>query len=106
VVIVLPRGRVDAAELREVRAILRHAGIRPLSLVLTGRTRRPVAGTEAGVAGPLPSLPPRLLTTLGSNHRGPAEEPLLAVTTVAGDGGRQEIPDSKHKGTALPRRGH
>jgi hypothetical protein len=40
VVVVVPRGRVDGADLREVRGILRSVGIQVLSIVLTGRTRR------------------------------------------------------------------
>jgi capsular polysaccharide biosynthesis protein len=90
VVIVLPRGRVDQAELREVRGILRNAGITPLSVVLTGRLRR--ANTPVGApSAPLPSLPAELRTTSDPAARG--------------DGGHPDIPDTKHKGTAIQRRG-
>jgi hypothetical protein len=66
IVIVVPRGRVDRADLREVRGILRSVGIPVLSIVLTGRLRRR-AGASAEVptpvtTAPVPSLPGGLKT--------------------------------------------
>lgn len=115
VVIVLPRGRVDEAELREVRGILRNAGITPLAVVLTGRLRRPAASvgaTAPAAAAPLPSLPAELRTTTdpaATARLVDLEEPTLAgngaPAAANGDGGRPDIPDTKHKGTAIQRRG-
>jgi hypothetical protein len=115
VVIVLPRGRVDEAELHEVRGILRNAGITPLAVVLTGRLRRPAApvgATAPAAAAPLPSLPAELRTTTdpaATARLVDLEEPTLAgngaPVAANGDGGRPDIPDTKHKGTAIQRRG-
>ena len=116
VVIVLPRGRVDAAELREVRGLLRNAGIRPLAVVLTRRLRRPAAPAgdtaPAVAAAPLPSLPAELRTTSdpgATARRAGLEKPAPAgngtPAVAGGDGGRPEVPDTKHKGTADQRRG-
>jgi capsular polysaccharide biosynthesis protein len=47
VVLVVPRSRVAAAELTEIRAILRIAGLRTLALVLTGHQRTRRSGAQA-----------------------------------------------------------
>jgi capsular polysaccharide biosynthesis protein len=124
VVVVLPRGRVDEAELREVRGILRTAGIDPLAVVLIGHVRRSAAlavdSTPTPPSAPLPSLPTELRTTsepVGTTRRVDAVEPAPAATGAAavgnsndydndyGESSRSDVPDSKHKGTAVQRRG-
>jgi capsular polysaccharide biosynthesis protein len=69
VVVVVPRGRVDRADLREVRAILRRVGIPVLSIVLTPRTRRrartaPADAPAVATAPAVPSLPGGLKTVI------------------------------------------
>ena len=100
VVVVLPRGRVDAAELREVRGILRTAKIAPLAVVLSGRLRR--ASGRSGetftpAAAPLPSLPTELRPTVTTNG--------VPVGVAVSNGSRPDGPDTEHKGTADQRRG-
>ncbi|RBY75999.1 hypothetical protein DQ238_18390 [Geodermatophilus sp. TF02-6] len=59
VVLVVPGGRVAAAELREVRAILARAGLRPLAVALVPRRRRARPAPEAPLpaAGPVAAAP-------------------------------------------------
>lgn len=58
-VLVVPAGRVAAAELHEMRAILRTAGLRPLAVVLTRhrRGRRGLPRTTVAAAASVPSRP-------------------------------------------------
>jgi len=136
VVLVVPRGRVDEAELREVRGILRTAGITPLAVVLTGRARgrkeKAQEGTPAQAAA-LPSLPDELRTTSdpaattrrvtppmgaapsnGSLASLPASNGAVATDTLppagesangSGPGKGTDVPDTKHKGGSVQRRG-
>ena len=115
VVLVVPRGRVDEIELREVRGILRTAGITPLAIVLTGRARRRVGSADAGAAAPAarPSLPDVLRATVGATAtRGTPVAAGRPVNTASlgslpsgrtGTGG--DVPESKHKGGPGARRG-
>jgi capsular polysaccharide biosynthesis protein len=84
VVLVLPRGRVQDAELREVRDILRDAGIEPLAVVLTTGARVRGSGTpapEEDEPSGQGTLPVELRNTGG--HDG----------SLNGD--RRAVPDSK-----------
>ncbi|MCW2705815.1 MAG: hypothetical protein JWQ37_3810, partial [Blastococcus sp.] len=61
---------------------------------------------------PLPALPAELRTTSdpgATARRAGLEEPAPAgngaPAVAGGDGGRPEVPDTKHKGTADQRRG-
>jgi capsular polysaccharide biosynthesis protein len=58
VVLAVESGRVDRAELREVRSILGAAGIRPLAVVVTPRRRGVRAAVDTPAALPTPA-PPR-----------------------------------------------
>jgi capsular polysaccharide biosynthesis protein len=137
-VLVIPSARVDEAELREVRGILRNAGLMILAVVLTGHRRRPAAPADdaevAPATAPLPTLPAELRTTSepgGTTRRmapGTTTQPGTAdaapATTIrtatddapaatpgAGQGedptvtARTEVPETKHKGAAVQRRG-
>jgi len=99
VVIVLPRGRVDAAELHEVRTILRNAGIRPLSLVLVGRTRRAArAGAASTTSAPSPSRVRSTSDAESGARRMRVPEPALAVKAAMAavvEGARPERPSAK-----------
>jgi hypothetical protein len=116
VVLVVPRGRVDEIELREVRGILRTAGITPLAVVLTGRSRRRVGSADAGAAAPAarPSLPDVLRATVGAAAtRGtpvaagrPANTASLGSLPSGRTGTGVDVPESKHKGGPVTRRGH
>jgi hypothetical protein len=109
VVVVLPRGRVDEAELREVRGILRTAGIAPLAVVLTGRPRRPLGPTGENAA-PAPAAttatPASRPTVAPTATVRRADESVVAANGVpiTGNGARPDVPDTKHKGTADQRR--
>jgi capsular polysaccharide biosynthesis protein len=109
VVVVLPRGRVDEAELREVRGILRTAGIAPLAVVLTGRPRRPLGQTGENAA-PAPAAttatPASRPTVAPTATVRRADESVVAANGVPinGNGARPDVPDTKHKGTADQRR--
>ena len=61
VVVVVPDGRVTAGDLREMRSILRAAGIRPLAVVLV--PRRHAVGPAAEVPRPRPAAPAEPVTT-------------------------------------------
>jgi capsular polysaccharide biosynthesis protein len=123
VVLVVPRGRVDAAELREVRGILRTAGLEPLAVVLTARNPR---GSEAAderhpAATVLPDLPQELRSTSDPATTARRVAPPLAAGSSGGSAvatavptatdtlppetgngssakGSSDVPDSKHKG--------
>jgi capsular polysaccharide biosynthesis protein len=109
VVLVLPRGRVDAAELREVHRILRAAGIRPLAVVLTGRRPRRSGRFEDASAAPaaLPSPEPRATGDAGVPRRPAPVGAVQAAGTSAFTSGTAvvttTIPDGKHKGGPVPR---
>lgn len=101
VVLVVPRGRVDQAELCEIRDVLTDAGITPLAVVLTDR-HRPAAEAPAApapaAAADRPPLPPAL------NHASDEPHRLLAPKAEATAGARTDVPDSKHKGATAQRR--
>jgi capsular polysaccharide biosynthesis protein len=129
-VLVIPRGRVDEAELREVRGILRNAGLKILAVVLSGRHPRPSAADDAPVSTPLPSLPAELRSTsepggtarlippatatqpgtVATTTRAATDDAPAAPTTATatGDGTsatRADVPETKHKGAAVQRHG-
>ena len=80
VVLTVPRGRVEEAEVHEVRGILRNAGIPVLAVVLTGRSRRtPDAPTETSSA-------PAAAPTLRRELRTPA------VRASTAGGTRSDVP--------------
>jgi capsular polysaccharide biosynthesis protein len=121
VVLVVPRGRVDEAELREVRGILRRAGLTPLAVVLTARTARRANPVDdaAAPAAPLPSLPEELRTTSdpeATTRRTPVGVAVATVSTGTGASAGEpadgtpaskstDVPDTKHKGGSVQRRG-
>jgi hypothetical protein len=80
VVLVVESGRVDGQELREMRAILRSAGISPLAVALVPRRRRRLRGSTPAPSTRLPgnvtvpapaspaALPPRQPTESGAKR--------------------------------------
>ncbi|HEX2072701.1 MAG TPA: hypothetical protein VHF92_02855, partial [Geodermatophilus sp.] len=80
VALVVPAGRVDRAELREIRGVLRAAGVRPTAVVLLPRSPRPPAPSPdpAPDAAPVPAVAPAAVDAE------PADRPLEPVDAMAG----------------------
>ena len=105
VVIVLPRGRVDVAELREVRGILRSSDITPIAVVLTGRNRRPTVPAAPATAN-RPSLPGGLRTTDDAApvvRREPAVASTVTISATPAGGNSAGKDHGSGHGTAAPR---
>ncbi|UOX99763.1 YveK family protein [Blastococcus sp. PRF04-17] len=127
VVLVVPVGRVDEAELLEVRRILRDVHLRPLAVVLARGRGVQRAGRKPPSPTVLPGPPAELRTAsdpAATARRVPPPAPgsgagavtatVPAATTVTlspgspdatAPTGNHDVPDTEHKGGAVPRRG-